>query len=102
MNKSLHCIVGAKLSRTEGAEHLGGLGGHLDARLQDGDGEVRVGRGAEPQPEVGVRLLHRQLLHQLVQFRHPGQRQVAVGEEDPVTCREVEVRGQMGGECMRV
>ena len=71
--------------RVSGGAHLRRLGGHLDAGLQDRDGEVRVGTAAEPEPEVLVRLLHLQLLHQLVQLRHPAERQVAVGEEHPVT-----------------
>ena len=62
---------------------LGGLSGHLDALLQDGDGEVRVGRGAQPQSEFRVRFFHLQLLHKLVQLWHPAQRQVAVGKEHP-------------------
>ena len=62
---------------------LGGLGGHLDALLQNGDGEVWVGGGAEPQPELRVRFFHLQLFHQLVQLGHPAQRQVTVGKEHP-------------------
>ena len=38
--------------------HLWGLGGHLDGGLQDGDGEVWVRGGAEPQSEVRVARLH--------------------------------------------
>lgn len=64
---------------------LGWLSGHLDAGLQDGNGEVRVGRGAEPQAEVCVRFFHLQMLYQLVQLGHPGEGQVAVCQEHPVT-----------------
>ena len=64
--------------------HLWRLCGDLDALLEDGDGEVRVGRGAQPQSEVRVGVRGLQLLHQLVQLRHPAQRQVAVGKEHPV------------------
>ena len=40
----------------------------------------------EPQSEGLVRFLDLELLlHQLVQFRHPAEGEVAVGEEDPVT-----------------
>lgn len=53
--------------------------GHLDAGLQDGDGEVWVGAGAEPKAEGRVRIFHLQLFHQFVQIRHPRQGQVAVG-----------------------
>ena len=69
--------------------YLWWLCGHLDAGLQDGDGEVWVGAGAEPEAEGRVRILHLQLLHQFIQVRHPGQRQVAVGEEDPMSWKEV-------------
>ena len=37
--------------------HLGRLSGHLDAGLQDGDGEGGMGGGAQPQPEIFVGLL---------------------------------------------
>ena len=69
--------------------YLWWLCGHLDAGLQDGDGEVWVGAGAEPEAEGRVWILHLQLLHQFIQVRHPGQRQVAVGEEYPVSCKGV-------------
>lgn len=39
------------------------FGGHLDAGLQDSDGEVRVRRGAKPQSEVRMGLLYLQLFH---------------------------------------
>ena len=65
-------------------EALGRLGGHLDAGLQDGDGELGVRARAEPQSELGVRLFDLQALDQLVQLRHPAQRQVTVGQEHPV------------------
>jgi len=35
--------------------HLGRLGGHLEAALEDGEGEVRGGVGRQPQSEVVVR-----------------------------------------------
>ena len=69
--------------------YLWWLCGHLDAGLQDGDGEVWVGAGAEPEAVGRVRILHLQLLHQFIQVWHPGQRQVAVGEEYPVSCKGV-------------
>ena len=62
---------------------LGGLGGHLDALLQNGDGEVWVGGGAEPQSEVWVGVRGLQLLYQLVQLGHPAQGQVTIGKEHP-------------------
>ena len=65
--------------------YLGWFSGHLDAGLQDGDGELRVRGGREPEAEFRMGLLHLELFHQLVQLRHPGQRQVAVGQEHPVT-----------------
>lgn len=34
------------------------LGGHLDAGLQDADGELGVGGAGEPQSEVGVSFLY--------------------------------------------
>jgi hypothetical protein len=74
-----------------GPLYLWWLCGHLDAGLQDGDWEVWVGARAEPQAEGRVRVLHLQLLHQLVQIRHPRQRQVAVCQEHPVPCEEVEL-----------
>ena len=61
------------------------LGSHLDADLQDGDGELRVRAAAEPQSEVRVGLLYLQLLYQLVKLRHPAERQMTVGQEHPVT-----------------
>lgn len=67
--------------------HLWWFSGHLDASLQDCDRKLRMWRGAEPEPEVWVGLLHLELLHQLVQPGHPGEREVAVGEEHPVTWR---------------
>ena len=42
--------------------YLWWLCGHLDAGLQDGDGEVWVGAGAEPEAEGRVWILHLQLL----------------------------------------
>lgn len=41
---------------------------HLDASLEDGDGELRVGAAAEPQSEVrvGLRVLRLDLFHVLV------------------------------------
>lgn len=51
--------------------YLGRLCGHLDAGLQDGDGEVGVRAGAEPEAEGRVRVLHLQLFYQLVQMGHP-------------------------------
>lgn len=47
---------------------------------------------AEPQSEVRVRLLHLQLLHQLVKLRHPAQGQVTVGQEHPVTLQQWEIQ----------
>ena len=58
---------------------------HLDADLQDGDGELRVWTAAEPQSEVRVWLLHLQLLHKLIQLWHPAEGQVTIGQEYPVT-----------------
>ncbi len=40
-----------------GADALRGFGGHLDARLQDADGEVGCRSRAEPQTKVFVRLV---------------------------------------------
>ncbi|KAH3750506.1 hypothetical protein DPMN_185032 [Dreissena polymorpha] len=70
--------------------YLRWLCGHLDACLQDGDGELRVWTEAEPEPELRVRFLHLQLLHQLVQLRHPAEGQVAVCKEYPDTLQERE------------
>lgn len=75
-NRHLHAYSDTYLRR---------LCSHLDADLQDGDGELRVWATAEPQSEVRVRLLHLQLLHQLIQLRHPTEGQVTVGQEYPVT-----------------
>ena len=68
--------------------YLGRLGGHLDADLQDGDGEFRVRAAAQPQPEVWVGLLHLELFNQFVQLGHPAERQVTVRQEHPVTLLE--------------
>lgn len=68
-----------------GFQALRRLGGHLDARLQDADGELWVGGAGEPKAEIGMRLLYLQLLYELVKLWHPGERQVTVGQEDPVT-----------------
>ena len=65
---------------------------HFDADLQDGDGELWMRAAAEPQSEVRVRLLHLQLLHQLVKLWHPAQGQVTVGQENPVTLKQWEIR----------
>lgn len=69
--------------------YLWRLCGHLDAGLQDRDREVWVGAGAEPEAEGRVWILHLQLFHQFVQVRHPRQRQVAVGQEHPMSCKEM-------------
>lgn len=55
------------------APYLRRFRGHLDAGLQDGDREARVGARAEPEAEGRVRIFHLQLLHQLVQIGHPRQ-----------------------------
>mmetsp|Transcript_145724 Transcript_145724/g.254364 ORF Transcript_145724/g.254364 Transcript_145724/m.254364 type:complete len:270 (-) Transcript_145724:5040-5849(-) len=78
-------------------EPRGRLRGHLDAHLQDGDGELLVGRGAEPQPEVVVRLLRGQVVDDLLQLRQPAEHQVAVRKEDPAT-RLGLLRHQAGGQ----
>lgn len=78
-NRHLHAYSDTYLRR---------LCSHLDADLQDGDGELRVWATAEPQSEVRVRLLHLQLLHQLIQLRHPTEGQVTVGQKYPVTLQQ--------------
>ena len=67
-----------------GLDALGRLGGDLDARLEDGDGKVGMGARAQPQAKVLVHRVGLQLLDNLVQLRHPAQRQVTVGQKYPV------------------
>jgi len=54
-------------------EYLWRFRGHFYAGLQDGDGKLRMGAAAQPQPKVRMRLLRLQLLDDLVQSRHPAQ-----------------------------
>ena len=75
-------------------EALGRLRHHLDARLQDGDGELGVRVGREPEPEIAVGLALREALHDLLQGVHPGDHEVAVGQQDPVPL--LHARGQEG------
>mmetsp|Transcript_372 Transcript_372/g.699 ORF Transcript_372/g.699 Transcript_372/m.699 type:complete len:251 (-) Transcript_372:1384-2136(-) len=62
----------------------GGLVGHLDAVLQDRDGEHGRGVGGQPQAEVAVGLLLGQVLTDLLQVAEPGDCEVAVLEDNPV------------------
>lgn len=83
------------------------LGGHLYARLQDRYGKLGSRARAKPQSAIGSAALSlsthvtltikrkpelrvygftgRQRFHDLVQFRHPAERQVAIREEHPGT-----------------
>ena len=61
-----------------GAEALWRLVGHLDAVLEHRDREVLRGVRGQPQPELLVGVLGRELLADPLQRRHPGHGQVAV------------------------
>ena len=63
--------------------YLWRLGGDLDTILQYGDGKIGMRAGAEPQSEVGVHAAVLELLDHLIQLGHPGEREVAVGQEHP-------------------
>ena len=66
---------------------LGRFCGHIDAAVEDGDGEVRVGIAGEPQAELRVAddLVGLDLPDQDVQTAQPRDRQVTVCQEYPVT-----------------
>mmetsp|Transcript_46774 Transcript_46774/g.83819 ORF Transcript_46774/g.83819 Transcript_46774/m.83819 type:complete len:270 (+) Transcript_46774:2787-3596(+) len=66
-----------------GLQPLGGLLDDLHPGLQDGHREAIGWHGCEPEPELGVKLLQGQLLHDLLQARHPGGTQVAVLQVHP-------------------
>mmetsp|Transcript_34849 Transcript_34849/g.109443 ORF Transcript_34849/g.109443 Transcript_34849/m.109443 type:complete len:531 (-) Transcript_34849:195-1787(-) len=58
---------------------------HLDAALQDRDGELGRRRRAQPQAVARVRVLRLDVvLDDLLEARHPREHQVAVREEHPV------------------
>ena len=70
--------------------HLGRLSGHLDASLQDGDGEAGMGGGAQPQPKVFMGLLN-------LRGREEGGRE-GEGERREGREREGREEGEMRGE----
>ena len=81
-----------KSNNTKQFSYLWRFCGHLDTSLQDRYGEIRVWTTAQPQPEVRVGPLLSgrgirsalELLDKFVKLGHPGERQVTVGQEDPV------------------
>jgi len=81
---------------TDKGTNLRRFGGHFDARLEDGDGELGVGTAAEPETEVRVRrrILGLKVFNVLVQLRHPTQRQVTIGQKHPVTLQRSATSGQ--------
>lgn len=62
----------------------GGLNSHLDAVLQDADGEVRSGWSGKEQSEFRIDFHWLQGLHHLFQVVDPGELQVRVLEEEPL------------------
>ena len=75
--------VGEVRAEQVGAQPLWRLVGHLDAVLEHRDGEVGRRRRREPQPEVGVRAVGREVLADLLERRHPRDGEVAVLEHHP-------------------
>lgn len=59
---------------------------HFNARLQDRDGKIRMRTGAEPHSETWVDFLAGlEGFYDFIQCWHPAKREMAVGEEHPVS-----------------
>mmetsp|Transcript_45453 Transcript_45453/g.92919 ORF Transcript_45453/g.92919 Transcript_45453/m.92919 type:complete len:236 (-) Transcript_45453:278-985(-) len=57
---------------------------HLGPHLEDGDGELGVGVGGEPEAKVIVWRNFSQPLHHLVERRHPAEHQVTIRQKHPL------------------
>lgn len=61
------------------------LSGDFDSALQEGDREVRMRSGGQPQAEIRMGILGVEAFNKLLQLVHPTDHEMAVGEEHPVS-----------------